>query len=296
MGGIGMFNLKEFLNAQKFVWVTRAIKLPIDNWRYDLHLFSPQHNIFMIRPGDVDKVRYPILFGLTTAFCLVRSVLEKKNIHGANIFENPNFLLPLRNYMLNAIFFTRESYLQNEASIRSLTLKECYNGNNVKSVNEFINIGIPLTVAKWLVFAGAIGRWKLLANELQSIFDRGFNLQTWILNLKKGSHKIRDLYAAINLSNVKIENQVSVITYGRLIDCPLPDPECIGNWLKLWAVNFLPNDLKSFMYNSRFNCLPLNNRLNAYRVEIDARCTFCMIADNTTTQKDGYRHFFCTVR
>jgi hypothetical protein len=54
----------------------------------------------------------------------------------------------------------------------------------------------------------------------------------------------------------------------------------------------LSSDIKNFIYNCRFNTLPLNNRLNAYRPEIDPRCTFCRIRNDNTRERDGFLHCF----
>jgi hypothetical protein len=67
-GGLGMFNLLDFLAAQRCAWICRAHRLQIDNWRYDLKFCSPNHNIAQVRPCDLDPNLYPILYNLVCDF------------------------------------------------------------------------------------------------------------------------------------------------------------------------------------------------------------------------------------
>jgi hypothetical protein len=66
----------------------------------------------------------------------------------------------------------------------------------------------------------------------------------------------------------------------------------LKNWVGTWKINALSNDLKYFIFQCRFNTLPTNNRLHAYRLEIDPRCTFCKIKDDKTDTRDSFCHLF----
>jgi exonuclease III len=290
LGGIGMFDLSVFLEAQRVSWIIRAKNFPIDNWRYDLHFLSPAHNILLIRRCDVDRKNFPVLYEIVSAFCKYREEFEKKNLDDAHIFENSNFRLTSTGSVLTKNFFSREAYERNELAIRRLTLKECFNGNVFKNCEQFNNSGVPLSVANWLVLAGSVRNWSALKHNKN--FDQTFNLNRFISGIKKGSRKIRELYTEVRNIDVNPRELNVVMTYCRLIDCPVPSAESVGNCLKIWNLNFLPAEIRTFVFNCRFNCLPLNNRLNAYMPDIDARCTFCKILNKTTVQRDGYKHLF----
>jgi hypothetical protein len=66
----------------------------------------------------------------------------------------------------------------------------------------------------------------------------------------------------------------------------------LEQWTGTWACSFLTNDFRMFIFNCRFNSLPLNNRLNSYNPEIDPRCTFCRISNSDSTQRDSFIHCF----
>jgi hypothetical protein len=89
-GGLGMFNLKDFLSAQMCSWIGRAYRNQIDNWRYDLKLAAPGNNISLIRPCDLDPDLNPILHGIVCAYREFYSHFTKcnKNWRQAIIFDN----------------------------------------------------------------------------------------------------------------------------------------------------------------------------------------------------------------
>jgi hypothetical protein len=64
----------------------------------------------------------------------------------------------------------------------------------------------------------------------------------------------------------------------------------------MWNTFCFLNDFKQFIFNCRNNYLPLNNRLNAYRPEVDPRCTFCLLNENITAERDLFNHCFFTCR
>jgi hypothetical protein len=66
----------------------------------------------------------------------------------------------------------------------------------------------------------------------------------------------------------------------------------LSDWIATWKFNPLTNDIKKFIFNCRFNLLPLNNRLNSYINDIDPRCTFCRLRDANTTARDSFGHCF----
>jgi hypothetical protein len=92
-GGTGMFKINEFLAAQRCMWLSRAYRLQIDNWRYDLKFHSSGNNILLIRPCDVDANTHPILHGMVldyqsfySKFCAANG-----NYKRAYIFDNDCF-------------------------------------------------------------------------------------------------------------------------------------------------------------------------------------------------------------
>jgi hypothetical protein len=109
--------------------------------------------------------------------------------------------------------------------------------------------------------------------------------------LKKGSRKIQRFFDNFREKSCSVENLPNYKTFITLTSCS-PNGINIEDWISLWHFNPLPNDLKQFIFHCRFNSLPLNNRLHAYKPEVDPRCTFCRLADINTKENDNFAHCF----
>ena len=139
LGGIGLINLKKFLQAQHCSWTGRAVKLPIDNWRFDLRSAAPDSNILLIRPCDHNPEINPILHNFVEfyvsfygEFCRING-----NYKEAYIFSNPAFTRgPDTVQLLDAAFFANPNVNADiNFNIRSLKFCDCFVGNRLKSIN-----------------------------------------------------------------------------------------------------------------------------------------------------------------
>jgi len=66
-GGMGLFNIEEFLMAQQCCWVFRSFKSCRDNWRIDLHELS-LGNPLSFSPLIIDSRRHPILYDIAVSY------------------------------------------------------------------------------------------------------------------------------------------------------------------------------------------------------------------------------------
>jgi hypothetical protein len=91
-GGLGMFNVEEFLTAQQCVWIFRAYSSTRDNWRVRLKQLC-NGNVFTAGPNLIDPVANPILYGLSCSFEKLRIAHDSKNENfvKACIFNYPLF-------------------------------------------------------------------------------------------------------------------------------------------------------------------------------------------------------------
>jgi hypothetical protein len=67
-GGVGFFNIQDFLDSQRCTWLFRAKKWCIDNWRHDLHTLSPNFDPLLLRSSDINRDLHPVLLGIVKAF------------------------------------------------------------------------------------------------------------------------------------------------------------------------------------------------------------------------------------
>jgi hypothetical protein len=158
-GGLGLFELKTFLDAQKCSWIKRAFQKTIDNWRFDLKNLAPDQNILNIRKIDVSYERNPILYNLVCAFTSFTDgfYLKDENFKESAIFLNLAFVRSgTDSGLLDIPFFTREIYEQCKSNIRKLTFTDCFVNSTFRDQASFRQDGIDLTGTVWTRLRNAI--------------------------------------------------------------------------------------------------------------------------------------------
>ena len=131
-GGLGIFDLKSFFQAQHCVWIKRAQALRIDNWRYDLALTSPDCNILQIKSRDLNANSNPILKYLAESYEEFYSCFSRLNgnYKEAYIFDNAAFVRgPRDTRKLDPDFFGLDFYTRYRIHIRKLTFNNCFCGS-----------------------------------------------------------------------------------------------------------------------------------------------------------------------
>ncbi len=90
LGGLGLINLEMYLDAQRIVWITRAAKKRIENWRVDLFNLAPDGDVSRIRISDISKARNPVLHNLVVSYAKLVGAHAKinGNYKLAYVFEN----------------------------------------------------------------------------------------------------------------------------------------------------------------------------------------------------------------
>ena len=155
-GGLGIFNLKTFFQAQHCSWIHRANNLTIDNWRFDLANLAPDNNILLLRKSDINPIVHPILANLVTSYSDFNGKFSavNGNYKEAYIFENDAF--QFQNNKIDVEFFGRNFYDRYKSKVRSLIFSSCYIGPRLKTVAEFAADGLPLTSVVWMRLQAAL--------------------------------------------------------------------------------------------------------------------------------------------
>ena len=296
LGGIGLINLKIFLQAQHCSWIGRAVKLPIDNWRFDLRSAAPDSNILLIRPCDLNPDTNPILSNFVNSyvsfygeFCRING-----NYKEAYIFSNPAFTRgPDTAQLLDAAFFANPNInAEINNNIRALKFCDCFLGNRLKSINEFRTGGVPLTAACWLRLQTALLSARNKLKKLDDSDNLCESVSTFMSKIVKGSKKFRSVLENQAVKAADPVNLRTVLTFSNLANVPVPPLILLKKCLGLWNSAWIHNDMRNFLYLLRNNGLPLNNRLNAFDPTVSAKCSFCRIVDRDTAPRDSFSHFF----
>jgi hypothetical protein len=97
-----------------------------------------------------------------------------------------------------------------------------------------------------------------------------------------------------HLENSKADpaNLQIVLYFQDLTGTGPPPVETLEIGLGSWNRSALQNNMREFLFKFRNNQLPLNNRVNAYDMNVDPRCSFCKIIDNQSTTRESFDHLF----
>jgi hypothetical protein len=288
-GGLGFFNLSDFLEAQRATWLLRANKNCIDNWRYDLHLLAPANNVLLIRTCDVDSHLNPILYNIVEAYVKFYNNFCRcgNNYNGSQVFMNSIFRDRENNSELGINFFGRDFYSQHKNILRSLTYNNCFVNRVFRTREQFTEIGLPLNLATWMRIRNSVSGMR--PTNMIKTFSTDIN--NFCLRWRKGGKQIRMITRKITENVVSVRDLRCFRTYSELVST-VPDPDIdLGPWYESWNISSLPNDFRMFIFNSRNNSLPLNNRLGAYLEEVVPVCTYCRLLNNINL-RDSFHHCF----
>ena len=194
LGGLGIFDIKKFLKAQHCSWILRAFKLTIDNWRFDLALASPDCNILQIKSRDLNANSNPILKYLAESYEDFYSSFScvNGNFKEAYVFDNAAFVRgPRDTRKLDPDFFGLDFYNRYRIHIRKLTFNNCFVGHRVKTIDEFLDDGLPLSPALWFRLQAALLYAK---NNLRKP-DNSDNITETVLQFTTKLKRVQNLSA-----------------------------------------------------------------------------------------------------
>jgi hypothetical protein len=293
LGGLGFFNLSDFLSAQRCSWIFRAYRYTIDNWRYDLFSSAPGNNILLLRKSDIDIRTNPVLHEFVEDYEKFYSYFTayKGNFQDSFVFENRNFTRTENNaLLLDRNFFGAALYDNNKLLIRNLKFSDCYRNGEFKSLNDWREYGLNFTVNTWLRLRNAIFAAK---NKYNALEQPVLSISDFTAGLKKGSKKIRKFFEHNRVNGLKLEELTVFKSFCRITNCN-PGTQHLNIWVGGWNTFALQNDLRNFILLCRFNILHLNNRLHSFLADVDPRCTFCRINNQGTQEIETFKHCFLT--
>jgi hypothetical protein len=158
-GGVGLIHIGTFLMAQKCSWIKRTHTNTIDNWRLRLRFGCPNFDVTLLKKCDFNPDSEPILSNISGAFELFINCFSKisTNYKTAPIFANTSFFRSKdNNRLLDAEFFGKAFYAVNKGIIRKLTYADCFLETGFRTIAEFGEIGLELTVSLWMKLRSAM--------------------------------------------------------------------------------------------------------------------------------------------
>jgi hypothetical protein len=245
----------------------------------------------LIRCSDINKNQNPILYGIVESYEYFYYRFSEKGSNYINsyVFENNLFLDPHTEAKIDRNFFGMNLYNNSVNIIRTLRFRDCFENGGFKTVQDFRNLGLPLTFAQWMRLRGACTRVRQNARNHNNI-ALSEDIETFVTSWKKGGKRIR-----LIMENSSINPYLQSRCFNTFIGLTSVVPttnEVLPTWCAAWNNFALKNDFRSFIFKFRYNILPLNNRVNAYRPEVDPGCTFCKIINPDLYPRDSLAHCF----
>jgi hypothetical protein len=133
MGGLGLFDLKNFLDAQKIAWVKRSKSL--DDWR-KISLYSKSYGtVFNVRSDDINAQYLPCIKNIVTGYEKFMFSLTKKNenFQEAYLFRNKALTLGIRDnrvLVLSEQIFNADFFNIHKQKIQNLRVRDIFIENN----------------------------------------------------------------------------------------------------------------------------------------------------------------------
>jgi hypothetical protein len=195
MGGLGLFDLRSFLDAQKIAWIKRAKSL--DDW-WKISLYSRCYGtVFNIRSTDFDARCVPCLHTIVTGYENLMFNLTKKNenFRDAFLYRNKALTVGIRDSgLLDESKFTIDFFNTYGYMIKNLRICDIYSDNNYVGLNVFrINTNIPISLPNYQMLKGiaetALVRYRKTLPEHKPSVD----VVTFVNRSKRGSKRFRNI-------------------------------------------------------------------------------------------------------
>jgi hypothetical protein len=275
MGGLGLFDLQSFLDAQKIAWVKRARTL--DDW-WKIVIYSRSYgNVLNIRSKHFDISSEPCITSIVKSYEKFMTNLTKtdENFLDSYIFDNKALTLGLRdNRVLNENQFARDFFNQYGHQLKGLRTSDLCNGDAIVSLNEFrVNTGIPVPLAQFRMMKDIVETAKIRYRKTELGDKRTIDIATFVNRSKKGSKRFRIILTS-EIRNYIPHNIVKFASNMEII-LGLESAKKINS---SWHSNVFNNSTKTFLFKFYNNILGYNNAVAHFIRNHSPNCTFCDIA------------------
>ncbi len=290
-GGVGLFDIKNYIIAIQVSWIKKATASSRDNWRVDLHNLS-HGNPLTLSPTDIQQQQHPILHCIANSFQTFRKhfSMDCNNYKKSYILNNPIFSRgPRDDRLLDTRFFRQNPPIDGRILAKT-RFCDIMQNEGIKPLHEIIEqLQINLNLNTYLRLHGALTYFK---NNLKNNPDRdtSIDIGAFLYSVKKGSKKFR-IFLEKDRSKT-ITNMRHVKKFSTLAHVPLLTNEqaCFSN--SVWKWPGLPNLMREFIFKFNTNILPINTRLSHYVPGAQRSCNFCILMGKNPAPDETFFHLF----
>jgi hypothetical protein len=290
-GGVGLFKISSFLDAQRLGWLKLAGTLD-KSWKQKLFMLS-KGNIFACRESLVNKRENPSLF------CFI-SALEK---------FRPAWTIKNENYKVSNIFFNaaitrlhgnREPYNENffggQPTKKVLNLKVS-DVLNFQGPNDVVDTYPHEVVRARSTRELTINQYRQLVDSCMALHNKNKkqvgplkktqSLRELLSGNKKGSAIFRRILDPEKITTTS----KNILKFGEITDT-VPTPVLSKTANSLWNFHFLENSTRVFAFKFYNNTLGLNSRVSKFVRGHSPFCTFCALLGQDELEPETLTHLF----
>jgi exonuclease III len=294
MGGLGLFKVKKFLDAQACSWIRRS-RVVDQDWKARL-LSAGSGNIYRPNVTEIQGNNNPVSNNIIRAYMeFIKSYTETdNNYRAAYILNNLALTIGLRSKNCLTMRDLEPVIDANGVIpefITNLKVSDLFEGNRKitkPAFNRKYNVNISEDVWQKLdkIRNACIARFG--SDEYKPINS----LENFFARWKKGSKPIRNILC-------RVKNEFIPHNIVKFADCTetvigLENAKYINS---VWNRNYFGNDLRVFIFKLHNNVLPYNTVLSHFVRGVDRNCTFCDIVLNPVEEDENALHLFfnCSV-
>jgi hypothetical protein len=283
-GGLGLFNLQQFLSAQKCSWVMRAMVLD-DCWKMNLYAGS-YGSVLNLRSSQYTDGT--VLHGIVSAWenFYTKYTAHHKNYTQAYMFGNPFF--QCNQTKVNRELFGNNFFEDYRHNIQALSAHQLIREGNILGYEDAIrSTHIPFTQVHYIRLRGildALGRNLVRTEQYEQVST---SILTFMARKTRGSRRYRKIIVGDEpdriTSNIsKFSDNLEIVInldVSKQLNC-------------LWTVCFLDNSTRTFLFKFYNNILGYNHVVSHFVANHSPNCTFCDLTENANAERETPLHLF----
>ncbi len=291
-GGLGLFNLSDFISALQCTWIKRCVKSVNDNWRYRLALYGNGNPTLVVNDGIVKGELGTVLNNLMDSFCKFKG---KYTIIDNNYLHMPIYCNPVFGYgrgLMNKLdeqFFEINGDMIKRNLVVGITWNNLSNNGRLLSRVEIqARYGISFTAEKYDLLKTA---FRICKRKYHKDDEKSLTMRQFICGFKKGSRNFRKIISKTEKKDNMADCR-AIQTYGRTVGVRIVDSHRASSIMSNWNKSFLPSNVRVFIFKYYNNMLGLNSRVAHFNREVNASCTFCTDRKVLPADKETMTHLF----
>jgi hypothetical protein len=290
MGGLGLFELNNFLAAQQCAWISRAQDLN-DRWKILLYFYS-LGNVNNIRTSMVNKNECPVLYNIVESYEKFLGGYSKhnENFWDSYIFENGAHMVSLRQKkQLTADFFDADFFEREKCKIIKLTVRNFYlNKNTLISFDQFrtdYDLNFNREQFNKIRDMCKMAKTKYLKKEGSK--EKCVPVSDFMNRKKKGCKRYRKMLTG------EIENYIphNIVKFAESTETVI-NLETSKKLNTIWSNTALGNSTRTFLFKLHNNTLGYNQSVAHFVRGHSPNCTFCDILGNQEIVPESPLHLF----